>query len=80
MNPLLRSTTVAGTKIRQKFLPLHLTKLYHTQCSGQQSYNEVSPHTSQNGHHQKKKNLQIINGGEGVEKSKPSCTVGRNVN
>ena len=29
MNPLLRSTTVAGTKIRQKFLPLHLTKLYY---------------------------------------------------
>ena len=28
---------------------------------------------------QKKKNLQTINGGEGLEKSKPSCTVGRNV-
>ena len=79
MNPLLRSATAAGAKIRQKFFLLHLTKLYYTQCSGQENYNEVSPHTSQNGHH-KKKNLQIINGGEGVEKSKPSCTVGRNVN
>ena len=42
-----------------------------------QNYNEVSPHTSQNGHHQ---NLQTINAGEGVEKREPSCTVGGNVN
>ena len=28
----------------------------------------------------KKKNLQTINAGEGVEKRAPSCTVGRNVN
>ena len=39
-----------------------------------------SPHSSQNGHHQKKKkNLQTINAGEGVEKRESSCTVGRNV-
>ena len=30
------------------------------------NYSEVSPHTSQNGHHQK--NLQMINTGENVEK------------
>ena len=40
--------------------------------------NEVSPHTSQNGHHQK--NLQTINAGEDVERREPSCTVGGNVN
>ena len=39
--------------------------------------NEVSPHTGQNGHHQK--NLQT-NAGEGVEKREPSYTVGRSVN
>ena len=40
--------------------------------------NEVSPHTSQHGHHQK--NLQVINDGEGIGKREPSCTVGGNVN
>ena len=39
------------------------------------NYNEVSPHTSQNGHH-----LQITNAGEGVTEREPSYTVGRNVN
>ena len=38
----------------------------------------LSPHTRQNGHHQK--NLQTINAGESVEKKEPSCTVGANVN
>ena len=38
---------------------------------------EVSPHTSQNGHHQK--NLQRINAREGVEKKEPSCTAGGKV-
>ena len=37
--------------------------------------------TGQNGHHQKKKKLlQTINTGEGVEKREPSCTVDGNVN
>ena len=35
--------------------------------------------SSQNGH-LKKKNLQTINAREGVERMKPSCTVGENVN
>ena len=39
-----------------------------------QSYNEVSLHTGQNGHHQ---SLQIINAGEEVEKREPSYTVGK---
>ena len=43
-----------------------------------QNYNEVSPHTHQNSHHQK--SLQTINAGEGVEKREPSHTVGGNVN
>ena len=37
----------------------------------------LSPHTGQNGHHQK--NLQPIHAGESVEKREPSCTVGGNV-
>ena len=37
-----------------------------------QNYNEISPHTSQNDHHQK--NLQTINAGEDVEKKETSCT------
>ena len=35
--------------------------------------NEVSPHTSENGHQQK--NLLAINAGEGVEKREPYNTV-----
>ena len=37
-----------------------------------------SSHTSQDGHHQK--NLRIKNNGEGMEKKKPSYTVGGKVN
>ena len=45
-----------------------------------QHYNEVSPHTSPNDHHQKKKkNLQTVNTGEDVKKREPSCTVGGNI-
>ena len=36
------------------------------QRNANQNYNEISPHTGQNGHHQK--NLQTINAGEDVEK------------
>jgi len=42
-----------------------------------QVYNEVSPHTTQNGHHQ---SLQIINAGEVVVKMEASYAVGGNVN
>ena len=47
------------------------------QRNANQNYNEVSPHTDQNGHHQ---NLQTMNAGEGVEKREPSYTVGGNEN
>ena len=42
------------------------------------NYNEKSPHTSQNCHHQK--NLQTVNAGESVEKREPSSTVDGNAN
>ena len=54
---------------------LNITNRYR---NANQNYNEVSPHTGQNGHYQK--NLQTINAGEGVEKREPSCPVGGNVN
>ena len=41
------------------------------------NYNAVSPHTSQNDHHQK--NVQIINAGKSVEEKEPSYTVDGNV-
>ena len=53
----------------------------HYQRNANQNYNEVSPHTLQNGHHpKKKKNQQTINAGEDGEKREPSCPVGGNVN
>ena len=48
------------------------------QRNANQKYNEVSPHTIQNGHHQK--SLQIANAEKSVEKKKPSYTVGGIVN
>ena len=48
------------------------------QRNANQNCNEISPHTGQNGHHQK--NLQTVNAGEGVEKREHSCTVRGNVN
>ena len=48
------------------------------QRKANQNYSEVSPHTSQNGHHQKK--ISTNNAGEGVEKREPFYTVGGNVN
>ena len=48
------------------------------QRNANQNYNEISPHTSQNGYHQTihKK----TNAGEGVKRREPSSTVGGNVN
>ena len=51
------------------------------QRNANQNYKKVSSQTGQNvGHQKKKKNLQTINPGEGVEKRKPSYAVGGNVN
>ena len=43
-----------------------------------QNYNEISPHTTQNGYHQKKS--KKINARGGVERREPSYTAGGNVN
>ena len=76
-----------GGRPKQTFLQRHtdgqqthekMLNITNYQRNTNQNYNEVSPHTSQNGHHQK--NLQIINAGEDVEKREPSYTVGGNVN
>ena len=42
-----------------------------------QNCNDLSPHTGQNGHHQK---VCTINAREGLENRERSCTVGGNVN
>ena len=56
----------------------NILNITNYQRNANQNYYEVSPHTSQNGHHQK--NLQTINAGKGVEKREPYYTVGGNVN
>ena len=55
-----------------------MLNIAYYQRNANQNYNEVSAHTSQNGHHQK--NLQTINAGEDVEKREYARTVGGNVN
>ena len=77
-----------GRRPEQTFLQRRYTDCQQThermlnitnhQRNANQNYNEVSPHTGQNGHH--RKNLQTINAGEGMEKGEPSYTVGGNVN
>ena len=42
-----------------------------TQDNASQNYNEISPHTGQNGHYKKKFTNKSINAGECVEKRKP---------
>ena len=49
----------------------------HYQRNENQNYDELSPHTSQNGHYQK---IYKQNGGEDVKKKKPPFTDGGNVN
>ena len=48
------------------------------QRNANQNYNEISPHTGQNGYHQKVY-IQTTNA-EGVEKRERSCTIGGNIN
>ena len=50
----------------------------HYERNANQNYNQTSPHTGQNGHHQK--SLQTVNAREGVEKREHFCPVGGNVN
>ena len=54
---------------------LHIT---HYQRNANQNHNEMSFHTSKNGH--SSKSLQTINAGDGVEEREPSYTVGGNAN
>ena len=54
-----------------------MLNITHYQRNANQNHNEVPSHVSQNGCYQK---VQIINAGEGVEKRKPSYTVGGNAN
>ena len=55
-----------------QFIVIHTVKVYVNK-----SYNEIPPHTGQNGHNWSQ---QIINAVRGVEKRECSCTVGGNVN
>ena len=64
---------IDGQEAHEKML-----NITNYQRNADQNYNEVSPHTGQNGHHQK--NLQTVNAGEGVEKRESSYTIGWNVN
>ena len=48
------------------------------QGNANQNHNEISPHTCQNGYHQKGK--QIRSADEDVEKRQSLCTVNGNVN
>ena len=54
-----------------------MINIINYQRNTSQNYNEVPPHTGQNGHHQK--HLQTINAGEDVEKREPSYMVGGDV-
>ena len=54
-----------------------MLNIAHHQRNANQNYNEISPHTGQNGPHQ---SLQTITAEEGMEKRDHSCTVGGNVN
>ena len=52
--------------------------IWHYQRNANQNYDEVSPHTGQNG--LSSENLQTVSAEEGVEKREPSCIIGGNVN
>ena len=75
-----------GKRPKQTFLQRHthgwqthekMLNTAHYQRNANQNYNELSPHTSQNGHHRKSTNNKCWTG---VEKRECSCTVGGNVN
>ena len=55
-----------------------MLNIIYYQRNANQNYNELSPWTDQNDHHQK--NLQTVNAGEDVEIKEPFCSVGGNVN
>ena len=55
-----------------------MINIAHYQRNANQNYNEVSPHTGQNGHNQKKPTN--INAGEDVEEREHSFSAGRSIN
>ena len=55
-----------------------MLNIAHYWRNANQNYNEISPHTGQNGHHEK--SPQAINAGKVREKREPSYTVGGNAN
>ena len=55
-----------------------MLNIAHYQRNANQNYDEVSPHTGQNG--LSSENLQTVSAEEGVEKREPSCIIGGNVN
>ena len=69
----LQRRHIDGQKAHEKML-----NIANYQRNANQNNNEISPHISKNGHHQK--NLQTINAGAGMEKREPSYTDGGNVN
>ena len=68
------SKDIRWPKIQEKMI-----NITHYQRNANQIYNEASPHTDQNGYHQKKKKIQKINAEEDVEERTPSFTVGENI-
>ena len=55
-----------------------MLSIAHYQRKANQNYDEVSPHTGQNG--PSSENLQTINAEEGVEERESSCILGGNAN
>ena len=69
---ILKRRETDGQQTHEKML-----NTIHYYRNANQNYNEVSPHTGQNGHHQ---SPQKINARDGVEEREPSYTVGRHIN
>ena len=57
-----------------------MLKIVNYQRNATQNYNEISPHTSQNGYHQQGYKQQTANAGVVVEIREPSYAVSENVN
>ena len=80
---LHRIFPIQGSNPRFFFLWYWEVNIFTTESPGKPKINDssikinvVSPHTGQNGQHQK--NLQIIHAGDDVEEREHSCTVGGN--
>ena len=63
--------------INDQQIPLKMINIASYYRNANHNYNEISPHTLQNGRHQK--NVLTISAGEYVDKREPSCTIGGNI-